>query len=589
MSSGDLSSTLGVSEQFKLLESLLQQLLHKDALTTPQLSEKKDIKSHLEKMSQYFKVCGIVTEETKIAVLFNTLTDDMRFELCGALEFEDHESDYSWIENKLLTMFSPKETEITPLVKLYSCKQGNAQPLKEFVSEIRIEGYKLLKNMDPKEREKHLIDAFTKGLHSEELRSALGRKEVTSLDDAYRLVKKEKISETDYIRSVEVNTQQNTDIQKLQNQMLMMQKTLTYIVTILEKNNPVINRETKRASYADVVQGKKVVAGEGVGQYYRRSQFKPFPRNQVRRPAIRCWTCGLEGHISRFCESNRRCVSCGLLGHNAQNCRSRRNPRKIRRIWEDEGNEDWPMESRDDDKMSNVSSEGSDVSIKNEISEICAITIHPRDENQERKLFITEGSKARKGKESKKKKYPDYIAELEEFIEGKRTKKKTCLTKEKEAIKDVHSENARNRPTVKGKCGGRQAKLFLDTGAEISVIDESFFENIKEPHNRRHKQDKIIKCANNTRMETKGWVRLDVQVGGLVRKCKFWIVRNLSPRVIIGIRAMKDMGVTVDPAKECAWVNGVRVPFLARVQPQSLHGSDSGNAVEPGLRVEGRR
>ena len=169
MSSGN--ATLGVSEQFKLLESLLQHLLHKNALTTPQLCEKKDIKSHLEKMNQYFKVCGLSAQETKIAILFNTLADDMRFELCGALEFKDHENDYSWIEKRLLEMFTPKESEITPLVKLYSCKQGNAQPIRDFLSEIRIEGYKLLKDIDPEEREKHLIDAFTKRFQSEELRS----------------------------------------------------------------------------------------------------------------------------------------------------------------------------------------------------------------------------------------------------------------------------------------------------------------------------------------------------------------------------------------------------------------------------------
>ena len=78
-------------------------------------------------------------------------------------------------------------------------------------------------------------------------------------------------------------------------------------------------------------------------------------------------------------------------------------------------------------------------------------------------------------------------------------------------------------------------------------------------------------------MDTKGWVRLGVQTGGQMKQCKFWVVQNLFPKIIIGIRAMKDMNIAVDPAKECVWVNGTRVPFLARVQTQSLCESGSGN------------
>lgn len=578
MSSGD--GTLGVSEQFKLLESLLQKLMHKETLSTPQLTDKKDIKSHLEKMKQYFKVCGVSAPETKITILFNTLSDDMRFELCGALEFKAHENDYAWIEKKLLELFSPKESEITPLVKLYSCKQGSAQPIREFLSEIRIEGYKLLKDIDPEEREQHLIDAFTKGLQSEELRSALSRKEVTTLDEAYRLVKKEKPNaDSEYVRKMEMNPDHTHEIEKLQNQMLMIQKQLSYIVTILEKT-----RQPNEVSYADITRRKKA-ADQEVGQSSRYVPRQP-PAQQSR--TTQCWNCGLNGHIARFCRV-KQCASCGQFGHVAENCRSKRNarnPRRVRRIWEDKGSEEWETGSPDD-HMSDVSSQENDIRGRNEIPEVCALTIHPRNPRKS-EVGLTNGEeKMRKKKECKK--YPDYIVELEEFIEGRRRKKNTCLTKEKTARMENHTENARNKPLVRGKCGGKQAKLFLDTGAEISVIDEGFIQHLGDRTIRRHRENKTIKCANNSRMDTKGWVRLGVQIGGQLRECKFWVVQKLVPKIIIGIRAMKDMGVAVDPTEECVWINGVRVPFLARVQPQSLFGADSGNVFEPGLRVEGRQ
>ena len=37
------------------------------------------------------------------------------FELCGILEFEAHNDDYNWIEQKLINLFYPKQSEITPL------------------------------------------------------------------------------------------------------------------------------------------------------------------------------------------------------------------------------------------------------------------------------------------------------------------------------------------------------------------------------------------------------------------------------------------------------------------------------------------
>ena len=496
-------------------------------------------------MRRYFEACGITAQETKIAILFNTLTDDMRFELCGALEFKENENDYPWIEKKLLEIFSPKESAITPLVKLYACKQGSAQPIREFLSEIRIEGYKLLKDIDPEELEQYLIDAFTKGLQSEVLRSALSRKEIRTLDDAYRLVKKEKVAiDTDYIRTMEIKkSDQMQEIEKLQNQMLMIQKQLSYIVTILEKTRPI-----NRPSYADVTR-KHQVSNENVARVQNSRSTPRFPLQQS--CGIECWSCGLSGHIARFCMANR-CCSCGRFGHVAQNCRARQKPRRVRRIWEDKGNDEWETDSPSD-KLSDTDSQEDEIQGRSEMPEVCALTIHPQNT---RKSEIRKEERYQRKQVQKCKKYPSHIVELEEFIEGRRCKKNTCLQKEKESVKASYSEKVHNKPLVRGRCGGRQTKLFLDTGAEISVIDEGFIQNLGDPTIRRHKQNKIIKCANNSRMDTKGWVRLGVQIGGQMKQCKFWVVQNLFPKIIIGIRAMKDMNIAVDPAKECVWVNG---------------------------------
>lgn len=42
-----------------------------------------------------------------------------------------------------------------------------------------------------------------------------------------------------------------------------------------------------------------------------------------------------------------------------------------------------------------------------------------------------------------------------------------------------HPEKAKNKPLIRGKCKGQKVKLFLDTGAEINVIDRAFYEEIQ--------------------------------------------------------------------------------------------------------------
>ena len=61
----------------------------------------------------------------------------------------------------------------------------------------------------------------------------------------------------------------------------------------------------------------------------------------------------------------------------------------------------------------------------------------------------------------------------------------------------------------------------------------------------------------------------------------------MFPRTVLGIRAMKDLQMSADPAKDHVWVNEVRDPFISKVKPQSLVSRDSGNGRLPGLRVEG--
>ena len=558
MSSGDL--TLGVSEQCQLLEQILQRLLSKETIAVPQQCDKHEIKAHLEKLKQYFQVSGISKDETKIIILFNSLADEIRFELCGQLDFKEHENDYQWIEKKLLELFHPKESEITPLVKLFACKQRPDQHVREFLSEIRIEGYRLLRDMSPSEREKHLINAFSKGLLNEGLQSALSRMEISTLDEAYNLVKKEKNANKDisYVRKAECGNQQVSAIEKLQNQMNMIQKQLSYIVTILQN--------TSKPSYAEVIKRSN---NDGKDRFIRNGEQR---NNTFQQQEVHCWTCGGRGHISRVCEQNK-CTICGLVGHTSSRCRANgyRNAYKSKRFRQMRINENTDWNSCDfSDNLSESSHErSSDAERKHHeqdvSAEVHAMTIHPKGKpRRHSNLNITT--------KDKRKQYPKDINDFYEYIQGRKAWKNIRFNQTDTLITKGNNEKAKNKPIIMGSCEGSPAKLFLDTGAEINVVDKEFVKKIGIHPNRIIKARKYIKCANDSKMDTNGWVNLKVRVADKERYCKFWIVERLFPKVIIGIRAMKDLRMEVDPARNCAWVRNVKIPFLSHVQTQSICG-----------------
>ena len=83
-------TTHGVGEQAKLLESILQRLLFRDSYGIPKICGVGDnMKSHLQKMDNYFTSCGIENKEAKTTVLLNSISDDMQLELCGLIDFQD--------------------------------------------------------------------------------------------------------------------------------------------------------------------------------------------------------------------------------------------------------------------------------------------------------------------------------------------------------------------------------------------------------------------------------------------------------------------------------------------------------------------
>ena len=589
MPSGDDTSTLGVGEQLKLLEEVIQKLLFRDLVTTPPptCSKPAEIKTHLEELEKFYKLSKISNDDTKVPILFNTITEDMRLEISCQVDFEANETNYAWIKSKLVELFHPKESEITPLVKLYSIKQKPHQPLREFLSEIRIEGYKLLKGIDAKQREKRLVDAFSKGLRNDEVRAALSTHNIDSLDDAYKLIKKEKCTNDEcYTRQMNEcdDNQTLNEVQNLKKEIGIIQRQLQSIVTILQG----IKSLQPTGTYADAVRKQGQEEAQGKGQSgrpmfpRRQYQSKQLPQNELRRSVVQCWTCGKDGHISRFCAMNRinyRCNNCGRQGHATRNCRVQRRSLNVRQIQDQLESDDEYF--NDHGHNSCVSSQ--DVPTQDEEDEIQRINVLTVVESPESNDVSIRKHRRRKAIK-KRPSYPQYILDLDEYIHGKRSRRNVRFEEAETVITKGHPEKAKNKPIVKGLCNGKPSKIFLDTGAEINVIDKSVvMELSKRNFIKINRASKVIRCANNSRLNVEGWVRMSVTVAGQQKECKFWVIDSLFPKIIMGIRAMKDFNIAVDPGKDCIWVKNENVPFLSHIESQSLCGRMSGNGKVPGL------
>ena len=141
-----------------------------------------------------------------------------------------------------------------------------------------------------------------------------------------------------------------------------------------------------------------------------------------------------------------------------------------------------------------------------------------------------------------------------------------------------------NKPIVRGTLEGKQGKIFLDSGAEINVIDSTLLVSLMEESKgiTVEKKETDITCANGSRMSSKGIAMILVGYGSYSSYQRFVIVDEIFPKVFIGIKAMKHMNVKIDPRNECAKIRKVKLPFISGVESTT---SDAGNAQQSTGRV----
>jgi len=262
---------------------------------------------------------------------------------------------------------------------------------------------------------------------------------------------------------------------------------------------------------------------------------------------------------SRFVGNAKRCFKCGSFNHFQRNCPKNQHLNYLQ-----------PSESNFSPSIpeSFESSQSRDDS--REIAVICKP--YPK---REKIVKSTTGSRLCK-------QFPPDIIALDNFI-NKNTQETTyaSLLKSKKCdvltTMPVKRSAGDNKPIIKGRISDIPTSLFMDSGAEVNVIDADYLSslNLTKNFNFEPNNSKSVKCANNTKLHVKGKIVLPISIGVSTQPITFLVVCGVHPKVIIGLRGLKTFGAEIISSNDALKCSGIEIPFIGKTHLDSYHQKNS--------------
>ena len=487
----------------------LMRILANEVPKPRQFLKGMNVKLHLHAVDYYLKQLKISDDKLKCDLLLNTLEEDCKFEIFTLLDYDEHQHDPEWLVNTILRLFGEKETKVKHMIKILKLKQKPTQKLSDFISEIRVEAYKIYGREDKDTREQSMIMTFINGLLSKKASLALKELKPTTLEECYLFLKDDETSL--------MEDESKTDTEEVINQIVHT----SYEARIKRLEDLVKQLSEKLMSF-------------------NRMQ-KPIQRTQYQSNAKRkfegyCHECGKKGHIARFCYAKRN--------------------RMINNIMEDtEGEEEINMSDSISITSANDSSKENEQELVNTVEEMVLV----KEKSRKSRTTFNKDDKQ--------------VLSWAQYVQGQGNKPKRPLTRKAGNVAETvvnHPREVRDKALIFCGIEGRKTKVLFDTGATLNVISRDFFNEINKNGTIKVKEtEKILKCANNSKLQTFGNAILNVQIGNTWCRKIFTIVNRLSQKVIIGLRGMKASGIVVDVEKCGIVCKNEFVPFIGKISAPS--------------------
>ena len=421
----------------------------------------------------------------------------------------------------------------------------NNLSIKEYASQLRIRGFKLLGLEDSDKREQMVLSAFINGLNDKKLSILVKSSKPKTLQDACNIIKEEAVLQAENLFTKGETCHQIESVDAIR----LPPKLKTDEIQDIKKEIKLIKEQLRQLLF--LAGRKKDHPGH----------INFVPRNNVNfrektDNTLKCFNCEEFGHISRNCQ--QKCYICGDMRHTSYTCPQRikrHTGNKIRQLTEHE----LP------DECGSEQSELSDTLPDNE--NLNCITA----ETDSTEGWIPYKPKRHRKFRQRPCKDGSVIQEWTEFIEGRRSRPVELIRKYgtgNTLITKRRPEKAANKPIIRCSCENVPVKALLDSGAECNVIDDNLLKRLQAYNSNIKIIPKWgqLKCANGETMSSKGIVWLEVSIGKYLSRHPFKIVSNLFPEVICGIKMMKKCGIDILSSQDCIKIGSKKVPFLSRVQ-----------------------